>query len=317
MTYTIPRHTIRRVMSPEAAGELVGTMVPAKDATDALNHEGLWLDEATGEPILGIFRCPELPALRKAVLSAEPAMSGPDASGGGAMRSGSGNRNNSVTFGYRPRKPMMRQEACVLTAFNRDFPTIAAFLAHYAEVLAQMVADTMPEIEVMGREQIAKVLPDWRLSKNSLWTSGVINKESSLPYHRDGNNFDAWSVMPVIRQGVTGGFLDLPEYGVTIPARDGYAYAFYGKRLVHGVTPMVKKRADSYRVSIVYYALQGLKDCHTFAEETATARKRRTDREERMADPEHKFEKVISGKRGSGVPRVNKAIRQDEIEERS
>src|SRR3546814_9621545 len=85
--------------------------------------------------------------------------------------------------------------------------------------------------------------------------------------------------MPVIRRAVSGGHLHIPEYGITVPCRDGYAVAFFGKRLVHGVTPLKKTSPDGYRISVVYYALQGLKDCHTFAEETAYARRRRPARE--------------------------------------
>jgi hypothetical protein len=274
----LPRRTLRRVMSAEDATALVGSTVPTLDPTDSLSRGGLWTDEETGEPVLGIFPCPELAALRQAVLTVQAE----GAFAMGTLRAGSGNRNKSVTFGYRPRKPMMSQEGCVLTAFNRDWPDEAAFLAHYSEVLAGQLAEGFPEIEVMGRDTIAQVLPDWRLSKSSLWTSGVINKESSLPYHRDGNNFPAWSVMPVIRRGVRGGHLHLPEYDIAIPCRDGFTVAFYGKGLVHGVTPMTKTQRDGYRISIVYYALQGLKDCHTFAEETAMARAKRTAREDAM-----------------------------------
>jgi hypothetical protein len=275
----LPRYTLSRVMSEDDATALIGSTVPTLEATAALRDGGLWSDAETGEAVLGIFPCPELPALRAAVLGSQGAF------GDGAYRAGSGNRNVSVTFGYRPRKPMMRQDACKLTAFNRDYPDNAAFLAHYAEVLALQVGAAFPEIEVMGREVIEQVLPDWRLSKSSLWTSGVINKESSLPYHRDGNNFDAWSVMPVIRRGVRGGYLHLPEYGVTIPCRDGFTIAFFGRRLVHGVTPMHKTSRDGYRVSVVYYALKGLKDCHTFAVETALGAAKRTEREDRMGEP--------------------------------
>jgi hypothetical protein len=252
---TLPRRTLSRVMTAADANELIGARVPVLAATAELSNGGLWTDADTGQPVLAIFPCLELPALRAAVLSAQPAF------GANTPRLQMGFSNLSVTFGYRPKKPLLGQEGCVLTAFNRDYPDAATFLGYYSEVLAQQVAAAFPEIEVMGQAAIDKVLPDWRLSKSSLWTSGVINKESALPYHRDRNNFDAWSVMPVIRKGVKGGFLHIPEYGIAVPARDGWAVAFYGKGLVHGVTPMAKTRDDAYRISVVYYALQGLKDC--------------------------------------------------------
>ena len=59
---------------------------------------------------------------------------------------------------------------------------------------------------------------------------------------------------------------------------------FPGKRWVHGVTPLERVRKDDgYRISIVYYALRGMKDCRTYAEETAKAQINRTEREAAMA----------------------------------
>lgn len=285
---TLPKGELRRVMTAEDATDLIGTTVPTLPPTRALREGGLWHDADTGEAVLGIYPCEELPTFRKAILSVQDTMKP-----GSTLRA-TGARNTSVTFGYRPRKPMMSQEGCVLTAFNRDYPNVAAFLAHYSEVLAEQVAQTFPEVEAAAKEAVQEVLPDWRLSASSAWTSGVINRESSLPYHRDGNNFEAWSVMPVIRRAVTGGHLHIPEYDITVPCRDGYAVAFFGKRLVHGVTPMKKTAPDGYRISVVYYALQGLKDCHTFAEETAYAARRRAEREDALGANGFKGTRILT-----------------------
>lgn len=285
----LPRVPVRRVMSAAEATELVGTKTPALEPT--LRDAALLYDADTGEPVLGHVECPDLSNLRRAILTIKWEGSTD------VYRAGSGNRNRSWTFGYRPRKPMMRNEGCVLTSFGRDNPDIHAYLAGYADTLSRLLAEAFPEIEVMGRAEVSKVLPDWRLTDDSLWTSGVINKESTLPYHRDGNNFDAWSAMPVIRRGVRGGHLHLPEYDLTVPCRDGFAVMFMGKRLVHGVTPITRLRRDAYRVSVVYYALRGLKDCHTFAEETARSRVKRTERESRLArdaDPLGKMGTVLT-----------------------
>lgn len=308
-TADLPRATVRRTIPVEAADDLVGTRVAEHKPSTELRNPGLWTDADTGEPVLGLLPCQELSALRQTILSVDKM------SMTGVYRSGTGNRNLSATFGYRPRKPAMSQEGCVLTAFNRDFPNEAAFLAHYADVLTTQLGEAFPEIEIMGRDVVEQVLPDWRLSDHSLWTSGVINKESALPYHRDGNNFDAWSVMPVVRSGVRGGHLHIPEYDLVVPCRDGIAVAFFGKRLVHGVTPMRKIRNDAYRISVVYYALRGLKDCHTFAEETAYAARKRADREDKMAargtTPDE--DRFLKGKRPSGLSRVNPDIRHGNV----
>lgn len=278
---SIPRVPIARTLPVEEATALVGTKVEAKDPT--FRGPLLYVDADTGEPVLGHFPLPDLARFRRVILGISWEGSH------NVYRANSGNRNVSKTFGYRPRKPMMRNEGCVLAQFGRDNPDTQAYLAQYADVLAGQLGDAFPEIEVMGRDVIQQVLPDWRLTENALWTSGVINKESALPYHRDGNNFDAWSVMPVVRRGVRGGHLHLPEYDMVVPCRDGFSVMFFGKRLVHGVTPMTKVTPDGYRVSVVYYALRGLKDCHTYAEETAYAARRRTERETELgrkaADP--------------------------------
>lgn len=278
----VERIPVTRAMTSEQASELVGTKVPSVEPT--FRGAALFYDLETGEPIMGHLPMPDLARFRRVIQAIGWGSSNDN------YRAASGNRNKSWTFGYRPRKPMMRNEGCVLTSFGRDNPEAHAYLARYADVLASQLGKAFPEVEVMGRDVIQQVLPDWRLTEASLWTSGVINKESSLPYHRDGNNFDAWSVMPVVRRGVRGGHLHVPEYDMVVPCRDGYTVMFFGKRIVHGVTPMTKLTADGYRVSVVYYALRGLKDCHSFAEETAYAARRRTERETELgrkaADPD-------------------------------
>lgn len=283
---------------------MIGQRVPAQDPT--FRGAALFYDEDTGEPVLGHLPMPDLDRFRRVLLAIEWGSSN------NTYRASSGNRNKSQTFGYRPRKPMMRNEGCVLTAFGRDNPDAHAYLARYADVLAGQLDDAFPGIVEQGKAAINHVKPDWRLTDESLWTSGVINKESSLPYHRDGNNFDAWSVMPVIRRGVRGGHLHVPEYDLVVPCRDGYSVMFYGKGLLHGVTPMAKQDKDAYRVSVVYYALRGLKDCHTFAEETAYAARKRTERESALGSKENILDGIgqpMLGKRSRGVPRVNAATR--------
>src|SRR3546814_18106907 len=104
------------------------------------------------EAFLGIYPCEELPTLRQAILSVQDSMKP-----GSTLRA-TGARNTSVTFGYRPRKPMMSQEGCALTAFNRDYPSVAAFPAHYSGVLAAQVAQTFPEAEVAAKEDVAAAL---------------------------------------------------------------------------------------------------------------------------------------------------------------
>jgi hypothetical protein len=190
-----------------------------------------------------------------------------------------------ATFGYAPKKPIGGQEGCRLGAFGRDNPAAEDLLEEIAVNLGDTFAELMPERAQADRATLERsVLNDWRLHGDSLWTSGVINDANVLPYHRDGNNLATWSAMPTLRYGMAGGRLHLPEYGIVFPCGDGDVTWFYGRGLVHGVTPMRRKLEDGYRYSVVFYALQGLKDCATYAEETAKVAARRTQRERAEAE---------------------------------
>src|SRR3546814_8420182 len=137
-------------MTPEDATALIGTTVPTLPPTRSLREGGLWHDADTGEAVLGIYPCEELPTLRQAILSVQDSMKHDS-----TLRA-TGARNTSVTFGYRPRKPMMSQEGCVLTAFNRDYPSVAAFLPHYSETLAAQAAPHSPAVRVPAQRAVAK-----------------------------------------------------------------------------------------------------------------------------------------------------------------
>jgi hypothetical protein len=146
-----------------------------------------------------------------------------------------------------------------------------------------MMKQIAPEVYNKDVFETAGVADEWRISERSLWTSGVVNKTSTLPYHYDGNNFDMWSAMPVIRRGIRGGYLSIPEYDAVIECRDGWVLFFPGYRLLHGVTPISHVTKDAYRYTVVYYCLRGMKDCFSYAVEQKEARKRRTEREVGLA----------------------------------
>jgi hypothetical protein len=203
--------------------------------------------------------------------------------GAGTVRQNTGLRNVSRTFGMAPRKPYQRRESCRATALAHDFPEEHAVLVALSDHLGAMMQEQLPELWESGLKDVEEVAMEWRMTDKVYWTSGVINRSSALPYHRDGFNFDAWSAMPVIRMGTRGGYLSIPEYDMTVACRDGYALFFAGYRVVHGVTPIVSLSEDAYRYSAVYYALRGMKDCFTFAIESAEGGKRRTDREDHLA----------------------------------
>jgi hypothetical protein len=271
LAHEVVRQPAARKLSREEATELVGSPVPELEPT--LTRASWVFDLESGEPVLGYWPLGPVADLRAAVRDVEIRET---------YRAASGRRNASRVFGWSPRRPVQRREACNSTSFAKEQPRQQATLDAWAVKLLGQLRELDPSIADHDEATMREVLPEWRMA-GTTWTSGVVNQNSQLPYHRDGFNFPTWSAMPVLRRGVAGGHLHLPEYDLTVPCRDGWGVFFCGQQLVHGVTPMRRTAPDGYRYSVVYYALRGMKDCATYAEETAHARRRRTEREIGMA----------------------------------
>jgi len=290
----LPEFLIDRVLNKEQADEVVGAKVEALEPN--VNEAGIYRDKETGEAVLVYAPYPAaITPLRKAVL---------DTNYSTTLRA-SGTRNVSRTFGFTNRSAVLQREACTPTSLAWDSPEAAITLNETAVVLGDYLRDQLPEVFEHDMNELSQVLPEWRMTEDALWTSGVINQSSALPYHRDGSNFDTWSAMPVVRRGMDGGNLHMPEYGITINCRDGWALWFNGYAYVHGVTPMSPRAKDGYRYSIVFYAKRGMKDCHTYAVELGEARARRQGREAGMTDTsvESAMSKIPNG-RSNGDTRI-------------
>ena len=272
----LPVVKVKRVIEKKAARELKGQLVPDIEAN--VTEQGIYVDEETGEPFLVYMPMPAdmVPELRAAVRDVKYSSSG-------VTRQQLGIENHSRTFGMAPRKPFQTREACRPTSLSYEQPDIHKVLERTADRLSKLMREIAPDVYDKDKSETSEVADEWRISEDSLWTSGVINKTSTLPYHYDGNNFDMWSAMPVIRRGTRGGALSMPEYNLVIECRDGWVLFFPGYRYLHGVTPIAHVAKDAYRYTVVYYCLRGMKDCFTYAVEQAEARKRRTEREVGLA----------------------------------
>lgn len=257
-----------RRMTPEQATAIVGQ--PVGDLLSNVHSPTVVYDLDTHEPVLAYLQIPNRSELRRAVMGIKY----------GQVPRASGMNSMSRTFGASPRRPVYGRDGCHQSLVMQEDPAAARTLATWATNLEGMLADFAPGIAERDKETMTAVEQDWKLGESSLWTSGVINRSSRLPYHRDSFNFPTWSAMPVLRRNMAGGFLSVPEYGLTLECRDGYAVFFPGHELIHGVTPMAPTAGDGYRYSVVYYALRGMKDCFTAAVETEYAKKIRTTREQ-------------------------------------
>lgn len=266
---------VERVLAVEDAASLIGTHVEADLAPTVRSpRDGSYVRvTCEGETVALITRLPadQRHRLRHLVTGVKY--------GQNIARQGRGMGIRGVTFGYNPPKVAAMQEGCRMGAFGRDNPEGQALLEEIAAGLSDEFLRLLPEQAAHDRATVTgSVLTDWRMGE-SLWTSGVINDANVLPYHRDGNNLETWSAMPTIRFGMNGGLLHLPEFALVLPCGDGDVTWFYGRGIVHGVTPMGRRDPKGYRYSLVFYALKGLVNCTTYAAETAKAAAKRSERE--------------------------------------
>lgn len=169
----------------------------------------------------------------------------------------SGIRYESRTFGFVSAQPLRRRYAATDSTFSKDEPEVTAMLAQFAQLQDGMFHTLLPD-EWQAHCLLAdQIHDDWKFG-GTPWTSGIINNTAALPYHRDkGNVRGTWSTMLGIRDNMEGGALHLPEYGVTFGIPDGSVTMFDGQGTWHGVTPMVRRRANAHRFTIVLYAKQG------------------------------------------------------------
>lgn len=253
------------------ASSMIGDTVPDRKAN--VKGPAVFTDAESGEVVAAYLPLENVSRIRRLL---------PKLTYGGLQRSNNYN-SRSQTFGYQPRRPLRLRESCSTSQTTIQNPEIQAELDKLADQCARAMKKFAPEIVETDKQTLEDVLPEWKMGEEKLWTSGVINHTAQLPYHRDNFNYPVWSAMPVLRRGVRGGHLHIPEYDLVVPCQDSYALFFKGKEFVHGVTPMTKKQEDGYRFSIVFYALRGMKDCYTHAVETQYGQKKRSQREREIA----------------------------------
>jgi hypothetical protein len=276
MTPTPERLTLPRVLDYDTAEQMNGQRVPALVPTLPTGRTGAYVvhDADTGAPVLAVFPLEQAAAFRRAVLQIEIASVG----------RANNYASRSRTFGYRPRRATHFRESCGITSLANEQPGIERLLEAYADQFSGMLDVIDPTIAPADTARLAEVRTEWRFGEAKLWTSGVVNDTAQLPYHRDRFNFSTWSAMPVVRRGVRGGHLHLPEYDAVLPCADSTVILFPGERLLHGVTPLERVKAgEGYRISVVYYALKGMKTCLEYAQELAQGAVARTAREADMA----------------------------------
>jgi hypothetical protein len=188
---------------------------------------------------------------------------------------------DAITFGFMARVKI-RKDFCRACEMARENPGASSFLGRWAGIAGEFLEALSPPVAAAQRAQVETVKECWRLP-GGLFTSGIVNRNSTLTYHHDGGNFKgSWNCMIALPQDIEGGELVVPEWGARLAFKQPCIVAFDGQRFLHGVAPFERMTGRAYRYTIVYYALQNLRLCGTPEEElariklvkTAQARKR-------------------------------------------
>lgn len=260
--------TVERLPRPEA---VFRTAAPSPSGP-LLAGPGVLRDAASGRPAIIVTRLPEDAAgrLRRACIAYL-------GRGRTVRRTGGGFLSVTAAVGFQSALEMMRRYGCRPCA-GYDHPAHAT-LADSADLLAELCAAADPAQAAADSALVhGAVRPEWLVG--GWWTSGVLNDTAPLPYHRDANNLEpAWSAMVILRRGTTGGHLHVPEYDATLECRDRDVIWFPGWDLVHGVTPISRSKGG-YRHSLVFYAVERMRNCVDPEGELARGRERRTAAED-------------------------------------
>lgn len=205
--------------------------------------------------------------------------------------------SQSRVFGYQPRNSI-RHDYCKVSRMAFDHPQEHQVLTRYATVAEKHYRALRPDEHAHHESLAAQVRPEYHLEQ-SVFTSGIVNKNNPLPYHLDKGNFPgAWSAMFVFKHKCAGGYLSVPEYDATFTLPDKSLFLFNGAIMVHGVTPIRLLAPEAYRFSVVYYSLHQMWRCAPPGEEVARIQKLRTERERKRAHGEagQAFKRRFPGK---------------------
>lgn len=132
-----------------------------------------------------------------------------------SLRQG-GIRNRAQVFGTLSGSPILRRYACRVTPTPSSPEIVEALLAleRTSGVLAEMASGLIPEQIAVNAEALRDTDAAW-IMPGGLWTSGILNLSSAMPYHYDRNNVrGSWSAMVVARRFMNGGHLHLPGLGL-------------------------------------------------------------------------------------------------------
>lgn len=211
-----------------------------------------------------------------------------------------GLKTTSRAFGTLTRN-VIRGDFCRASEVAAKQPREHDALTAMGAQLAQVYREHAPDAYAEHARKADGVPRDFRL-RDTPFTSGNLNKNSSLAYHLDkGNAQAAWSAMVVLRERVSGGFLVLPEFGVSLELPDGACLLFDGQATWHGLTRVIAE-PQGYRYSVVYFSLKAAWQCLPYEDELTRIKRKATERARALLG-----RNVYAGRKQELAKRANRA----------
>ena len=168
----------------------------------------------------------------------------------------------STVIGSMQPKPHMKRPYPSISAVHQNkkantFIKAMLMLCRESELL---IKKHLPKIYEKQKQVISKnVAKQWQFS--DLYTSSISNYNISAPYHRDkGNLKDTVNVIFSKRFDSVGGYLNVPDYDMTIECADNSMICYPAWKNIHGVTPIHPNSNGGYRNSLIFYPLKGFAD---------------------------------------------------------
>ena len=190
---------------------------------------------------------------------------------------------NSRIFGYAPRNPI-RNHICRKVTMAIEQPIEHHILTAASDIIESLYKKYSPEAYEHHRSKaIEKISDDWRIG-DTVFTSGIANKNNALAYHYDsGNVKHCRSAMFAFKKNVKGGELCMPELDIKFDLGDRSLILFDGQSIIHGVAPLKVGLTGGYRITSVFYTLEEMWKCLPINEEVMRERERRSRVESKQA----------------------------------
>lgn len=190
---------------------------------------------------------------------------------------------NSRIVGFMPRSTL-RKDFCASVGLATEMPEEHKLICEAGLLAGQYYQKVNPALHYQHRSIThQRIKPGWTI-ENSVFTSGIINKNNPLRYHFDTGNFvGVWSAMLVFKKDCDGGGLNVPAYNLHFKLNDHSVLMFDGQGLLHGVTPFTLASPRGYRYTIVYYSLRQMWNCLAPGQELSRIKKLKTHRELKRA----------------------------------